>query len=272
MFSLAIAYMATGSRGGVIAPILMACGIWSLHHRRLPYIGFLIIGIFALAVVGIGGEFRTATRGAQDVRSIEVSTGFLESIEEGFKEFTKRGAAEDGGYGIIGNVPESVDYLYGRSYWSIPLAIIPQMVLPFDKPLTGGKLNADYIYGNPLGAMPPGNIGEAYWNFGVPGVIMVMFVFGCVMRWFERLYTTNGAAGWVVGIYIAMLFSLQPNSPAFHNFVQAVGGAVIFLIFFCGVPKLVRVPDNAARERRGGVASKILDLRAKPGGRALARW
>lgn len=242
LFSLALfmGFAATGSRSGVVMPVVLATVIWSLHHRRIPYGRALVIGVLGIAAIGLLGEFRVASRGAVTLADARIESGLAGGIEQGLDTITSYAGETDGLYGILAKVPEDVDLLYGWSYLSIPAAPIPRALWP-GKPDAGGRLNATYIFGNPLTAIPPENVGEAYWNFHIPGVIVVMFLFGAVLKWFARFYVVNGGAGWVVAIYVFTMFNLQPSSPAFYDWFQTMVPVIFFLWFFCGWPKRVRM-------------------------------
>lgn len=235
--ALAIGYVATGSRSGIIVPVLMVLAIWMLSRQRVSYRAILAGALCGLIIIGVGGEFRTQSRGAKHLSDVQLDLGFVEGLSRGVETAVQYGTETDGTYGILARVPDEVGLLYGRSYLSILFAPIPSALLPFEKPEAGGKLNAIHIFGNPNTAIPPGNVGEAYWNFHVPGVVLVMFAFGLVLKWFSRLYVVNGGVGWVAITYVITLFSLQPNSPAVFNWVQLIVPTSFFVVVFCGLPR-----------------------------------
>lgn len=245
LFALALLmiYIATGSRSSIVVPLLIAIAIWSLHYRKLPYGKGILVAIVTVFLIGVLGEVRDKSRRVDTVTEIHLESGFIDGIQLGLETITVNKGEFDGFYGILAKVPEEVDFLWGESYLSIPVAPIPRAIWP-SKPEAGGKLNAAYIFGNPLSGIPPGNIGEAYWNFHVPGVIIVMLLFGVVLKWFARLYVQNDGAGWVVAVYLFTLFYLQPNSPSFYSWFHAIIPIVLFIIFFQGFPVLSVVRRN----------------------------
>lgn len=240
IFALAIDYIGTGSRSGIIMTVAMAGAIWMLNFRRVPYSAVVAAGAFALLVVGIGGELRMASRGADSLSAIQLNANVKDALVAGYRNVVSYGTETDGTYGIVAVVPQKVGFLYGQSYLSIPFAPVPSALLPFDKPQAGGRLNAIHIFGNPLSAIPPGNIGEAYWNFHVPGVFLVMLLFGVLIKWFVCLFSDNQGSGWVTIIYVYTLFLLQPNSTAFYGWLHAIVPIVFFILLFCGMPRRMR--------------------------------
>jgi len=238
--AMLIGFMATGSRSGVAIPVLQAGVIWILHNRRIPYQAIVIGFVFSMLVLGIGGAFRQASTEAESLAEVEVDVGLVNSVTNGFQGMVRYGASHSGYYAILASVPDNVGFLWGESYLSIPVAPIPSAVLPFEKPEAGGKLNAKRIFSIRSGGVPPGSIGEAYWNFGIPGVIVVMALFGVVLKWFYRLYVVNQARGWVMVVYVITLFSLRPSSPPIYGWLHAMVPIAIYLILFCGFPATIR--------------------------------
>jgi len=84
---------------------------------------------------------------------------------------------------VIAKVPEQVDYLYGKSYAMTLIAPIPR-VLWKDKPIVRvGKFVGKKIYERQnKSGVPPGLIGEAFLNYGWPGVIVIAFIFGGISK------------------------------------------------------------------------------------------
>lgn len=252
--ALVFGFAATGSRSGIILPVAMAAAIWMLANRRLPN-NILIAAwiVFALLIIGVGGEFRAATRGADSLKAVTVQSGIVDGLLAGIEQIGRYSSITDGTLGIIAAVPKRVGFIYGRSYLSVLLAPVPAILLPFPKPVAGDSLTAIYIFGNPLSAIPPGNIGEAYWNFYIPGVIVVMFLFGVFMRFMCDIFVVNDGSAWSISLLVVTLFGLQPNSQAMFYWIQMSISSMALILYFCGPPLLAsnRMKNNAyGRERR----------------------
>jgi hypothetical protein len=74
-------------------------------------------------------------------------------------------------------------------------------------------LVGETFFNSPSGT-PPGPIGEAYWNFHIPGVIIVFFVFGIFHRWLAQCFVTYHSYPAAILIYLTILFTLDPSTPA----------------------------------------------------------
>lgn len=236
---LFLGFAVTGSRSGVIIPIVMLVAIWALRSARMPYLRVLVLGALALAALGILGEFRAETRQAETLQDVQLDTGLREGFVRGVEERVGSGSESAALYAILGRVPAEVDFLWGRSYLSIPAAPIPSAIWS-GKPDAGGRLSGHLIFGRPEGGggVPPGNIGEAFWNFHIPGVIVVMFLWGMAANWLARFYRENQANGGIVALYVLTLFGLGPNTVAFYGWIHEMIPALVVLVLVCGFPRI----------------------------------
>jgi hypothetical protein len=89
---------------------------------------------------------------------------------------------------------------------------IPRAVWP-DKPGQIGGLVGETFFKSPSGT-PPGPIGEAFWNFHIPGVLVVFFVFGVFHRWLAQSFIEYKQYPAAILIYLTILFTLDPSTPA----------------------------------------------------------
>ena len=246
VLALAMGFIATGSRGGIIGPIMMATAIWSIRERRLPYAAAAIGVVFALLIIGAGGQWRSLSFGAGSIEDIQFEISPLAHIESGFETTIRIGNSLDGLSGILYSVPSHVDHLYGASYLSVLTAPFPSALLPFDKPMAGGRLNGTLIYGVEAG-IPPGNIGEAFWNFHLFGIVFIMGVFGACLKLVTMKYLTSDRGPIWTTIFIFTIFYLQPNSQAIINWLYAVAPALFFLFIHLGVPKFLATSRTRSR-------------------------
>ncbi len=80
---------------------------------------------------------------------------------------------------IMHQIPQEYDYLHGRSYLSIFIAPIPRVWWP-DKPVVriGQFVGVELMERQTISGVVPGVIGEAYMNFGKPGIALILLIFG----------------------------------------------------------------------------------------------
>jgi oligosaccharide repeat unit polymerase len=70
---------------------------------------------------------------------------------------------------------------------------------------TGKPIPVDLIgwYDPSFYGSAPGAIGEAYWNFGFPGIVIVFFLTGLFLRWFENTYEASPKSPSLMAAYAA---------------------------------------------------------------------
>lgn len=235
--SLFVGFAVTGSRGGIVVPLIMALMIRVLSLRSIPRGALLLLAIGALFAIGVLGEFRRQSFKARGLDDIHLDGSADHWLARGIDNFVDYGVTFDGSYAVLANVPDRSEFLYGRSYTSVLLAPVPSALLPFDKPPAGGRLLSSEMFNNPLNAIPPGVVGEAYWNFWVPGVILVMFLSGAFLKWIMHLYRAHNGAGWVMPLYVITLIRFQPASDDAYKWLHAIIPTILLILFFCGLPK-----------------------------------
>ncbi|WP_019591379.1 O-antigen polymerase [Thioalkalivibrio sp. ALE20] len=231
LFAAFLVFVATGSRGSAIWPLILIALTWGLRHRAIPYRALWVAAGIAIVLIGLLGEFRAATRGADTLADVEFQAEFWSSAEAGYEEMVRRSTTNNGQIAVLGSVPERVDHLFGESYLSIPFVVIPSRLWPGDTPDAAGKLNATYIYGNPLTGIPTGVVGEAYWNFSYAGILLAFLLFGGVLRFAGSVYRANADHPLIIPIYIYLIVFLAPGSNQIYNFVHALVPVLGFYLF-----------------------------------------
>jgi hypothetical protein len=89
-------------------------------------------------------------------------------------------------YNMEHMVPQYMPYKHGQDLIAVPLGLIPRAIWP-SKPI----LSAGAEYGSALGtitSVTPFPLGEMYWNFGKPGIIIGMAIWGVVLALLMRLF------------------------------------------------------------------------------------
>src|SRR5699024_1214509 len=94
-------------------------------------------------------------------------------------------------YGVIKAVPNLTPYLYGRQMIIYTIIMfVPRALWP-TKPTPPGEaaiVLGVSKYANMAGTVYP-NIGEFYYEFGVFGIILFMYLFGTLLRKSKKLYS-----------------------------------------------------------------------------------
>jgi len=132
---------------------------------------------------------------------------------------------------IIEAVPRKMPYLLGRSFVSIVFAPIPRTTWIDKPPIHLGPIVGQDIYGTKdesgRGAgIPPGFVPELYMNFGLPGVMIGMFLLGMWLRFIyisfkpHILHNKNAAL-----VYVTITYGFS-----FCLLGMEFAGAVIFIM------------------------------------------
>lgn len=237
VYALFLRFASTGSRGGVIVPLIMVLTIIMMQRKKIVYIRVIAMGVVAIMLVGALGSFREASWRVKSLEQISGKISVMDALEVGIDEFVEYKGKVAAIYPIIAKVPNEVDLLYGKSYLAILAAPIPRKIWP-KKPQECGKLASTVFYGNPLSAIPPGSVGEAYWNFHFVGVVIVFVVWGMFLKFLADFYRTNYKERGIVALYVITILMLNPNGTSFYNWLHIFAQSFLCLIFFCGIPKI----------------------------------
>jgi len=135
------------------------------------------------------------------------------------------------------------EYNVGRNgnsldkFWVI---LIPRILWP-EKPImtdSGGELNSQYYgggTGTELSAIAPTYTAEAYWNYGVIGVLLISIYLGVIIGWFTNLayrFLNNNEPVYLLIAFPAILTFAHLESWIVSTFIGGFGIlVVIFLIF-----------------------------------------
>jgi hypothetical protein len=226
--SILINFLAAGSRSAVISFFILGMLVWMLRERKFAPTRILMIGVLGVVLISYLGSFRARIwRGDVSLTSETQETSLAEYFEKGAQESAERAWASSGLLPILARVPDDVDLLYGSSYVAFLTIPIPRSVWA-DKPGQIGGLVGETFFNSPAGT-PPGPIGEAYWNFHIPGVIIVFFIFGTFQKWLAQTFVKYQQYPAAILIYLTVLFTLDPSTPALIVCLMLVVPLIILL-------------------------------------------
>lgn len=248
--ALIMAFLISGSRGGLLAPLLVAAVVYTVKRRKesVGILRFLGFGILLSLLFGFVTEIRHQTFGKADASDLTLTWDLSDKIVTTAQTFAAYSVDGDASFPILAWVPEHEKYLFGRSYLSIIFAPIPSALIPFDKPAAGGALASVTFFGTDQNTIPPKHLGEAYWNFSYPGVLLVAALFGFVMTTLHRTLVSAGyPAHWFV-LYVILIFTLVPTSDAFYSALRGVGPVGLFLLANFALARLKRRHSHARAE------------------------
>jgi len=242
------------SRSGVITILIFAMVLWHFLHRKIRIrtvvwaFGF-IVAIFMIMITLRAGKIINVG----DIASQITAEAILDRLVGNRNLF----GIDKTGH-IINAVPKKLPYQFGRSFLSILFAPIPRTLWSSKPPVLLGATIGQVVYetkdeaGRGAG-IPPGFVPELYLNFGIPGVIIGMFMLGI---WLKFLYKSfrpylehnrNAAI-----IYITLIYG-----SSFRILGGDFTGALIFVLQLV-VPLAVALgfigrPQGAASSSKVGI-------------------
>jgi hypothetical protein len=227
--SLALVFLSTGSRGGPLAYVFLACIVWMLREGRVLFVRTAVVIVLAVPLIAMLGTFRKATwYGRIDMTSL-TDTSAAESFDLGGQEIIERTTTSDGTLPILARVPDHVPFTYGSTYLAALLVPVPRSLWPEKPKMVGGQVAE--VFFRSLGGIPPSPVGEAFWNFHVPGVIVVFLLFGIWHRWLLGFFKNNGSEAGMLLYAIGLLAMPGPSTPALVGMLQFAAPAFLLLIF-----------------------------------------
>ena len=193
----------------------------------------------------ISKTYESATRQRADVFAVEA-----------LKTTARRLAIVNSTAVVIRDCGGRVEYQMGNTLWiGVVSMFVPRILWP-DKPIVviGFQFAKTFhvvSFGN-YAYISPGQPGELYWNFHVPGVVLGMFFIGF---WFRALYQrfglNRGTDPFRLGIYVTLLYASLVGT---DGGIGAVEGQVIReLLIFLALEKAFLIFQPYGRRQSGVV-------------------
>lgn len=113
---------------------------------------------------------------------------------------------------LVDAVPKIQSYLLGDTYLAFFQLLVPQSLIGI-KPLTGAGMHTlafwPEVVARETTTMPPGFFGEAYFNFGVPGYLVLCLFTGLILRMIDRPFQSGKKMNCMVLVSIATFGSMS---------------------------------------------------------------
>ncbi|EHQ56707.1 hypothetical protein OMB55_00004190 [gamma proteobacterium HIMB55] len=246
---LLIGFMVSGNRTSIVMSCLLIYAAWAFRSKRLfssnvlVLSGVLVIGLGFASVVREEGVSKLQASG-YDPSAQEV--GLFEKLIRLRSERAVEGSAS---LGILMALKQDMPYLLGESYRSIAYIPVPSAMLANTKPPAGGRLAAKRLSGRTDTAWPVSPVVEAYWNFGIVGVVLTGLIYGLLSGFISRVMINNPTSTMMLVGYVSYVTTFSVGSDGFYKFFQVAIplGVIYFLIsiFFLMRRQLFSVGSNA---------------------------
>jgi oligosaccharide repeat unit polymerase len=227
--SLALAYLCDGKRSSFIYPAILILLCWMVRNRKVPYLRLAVVGTTAFFLIGLLGLVRSSNWTDMNTLNLDAfhETSISEMGTKSLEEMAKRSGSESTFFAILAKVPQEEDMLYGKTYLEWGLRFVPRQLWP-EKP-RGVDVQANQTFYGADWGLPAGAVGEAYWNFHLPGVLIIFFLMGIFKRWLADLLLNYPTAPAVMVIYMLSLFYFDPSQNGFKNWLYAIIPALCML-------------------------------------------
>jgi hypothetical protein len=219
--AIAVMYFRLGGKEWAIVMLGSPAVAYWYVWRKLPWksiLAVLLVGIFV--IFPIYNTYRTQSERFDNIRrmgkALDVATswnakGFLDNS---LRAFLQRMGIITSLAAVLRDVPDLVPYRHGETLILAPIGILVPRILWPDKPLinVGREFGVTFRLVNVVDRqtyIAPSLVGEYYWNFGLPGVVIGMFLTGGVYRFIYRKYgEPRGFVPIVNGIYVMLFMRL----------------------------------------------------------------
>jgi hypothetical protein len=245
-----VLYFTFGGKGIAVTVLGVPALAYYEVKRRLPVKSILVIAlIFVFLIFPLYNTFRRFDSNLDMTRRVDRTLDLASTwdsnqyLDASIFAFLKRISLATSVAAIVSDTGRWVDYCYGETLILTPISIlIPRFVWP-DKPniATGMEFAETFRL---KGAMDRQTyiaismVGDFYWNFSLPGVVVGMWLLGMGYRWYYQRY---GAGSGFDPIRKSIYFTLLPTALAFEgNVAIAVGGFVKLLIMVMVFLRLAR--------------------------------
>jgi hypothetical protein len=223
-----LAAICLATRGPLLATVV-AAGVLILRHRRPPTRHVVLVG--ALVILAVGGLILTrAVRDYNQVESLPLAvntaahTPVLVLASSELQEFDHLVALDK-------IVPADLGWLNGQSLADIPAQFVPRSLWP-SKPLPVDFVLSRALYGPGTAAGTPFTVsGEAYWNYGYPLCLALMFVLGLfaglLWRWLLRRRSALASVSSALLVGYSYLLLTRPLAAMLLMTAMAVAAAAV---------------------------------------------
>jgi len=227
---LVIGFIVSGNRTSIVMSCVLVYGAWAFNSKKLfsPIIAMMLVGLFlalGLATVVREEGFSNLQESGYDTGAQEI--GFFEKLLTIRSERAVQGSAS---LGVLMALDDGSPHINGESLKSIPYIPVPSSLLIEEKPPAAGKLAAQKLAGRNDTAWPVSPVVEAYWNFGILGVVISGIIYGLLSGFIYRVMINNfDSTIFLVG-YFSYITTFSVGSDGFYKFIPVLI-PLIFLYF-----------------------------------------
>lgn len=236
--ALSLQFISDGSRSSILIPVVILLAGWMFKNRKVPALAGVFGMIFAILILAMLGSLRASSQvneGQLDFASL-TEFDLPQILHNADNQIMARNEVS-GAIAIAALVPRERDWLYGRTYIGAIGFWIPRIIWT-DKPRGSGAYVSALLFqkrksvdGYQGPSFPSGASGEAYWNFGWFGIIVVFGLFGLFHRWItDRVMQNPADPEYLATLLIGVIILGAPDTDTLVPFMQSL--VLLMLTFF----------------------------------------
>jgi len=223
-------FLSNGSRSGALTVFMLAALAWALRKRRVPWRLAVVLAPVIFLSLGVLNIARTSSWGGQDATAAIAQADAGQVLAQVQEEIEIRrslaGAVPvvEDGFRVMGGP------LLGSTYVAAIFAMVPRTVWEA-KPRGPGSIYAQNFLGELREgvAVPIGPVAESYWNFGVPGVILLFFLYGFLLRRAHNLFMSRPDNAFVTAFFVLFATGFRVSTDDLVLFQQQM---ILFLLIY----------------------------------------
>ena len=238
--------ISTGTITQALNVVLLLVFIYAMFNRRLPW-KVMALGLAAITILQPAKTlFRMMDHG--DAKSL--NDGIMERVEDflsiSLDVIAGRATLEMDPVTfsahrlnlvtmfaeVVDKTPSTIPFWYGHTYYPLLTKPIPRLLYPDKRPDDAGQ-SFPHRYemlsdNDSTTSVKLFQLIEAYVNFGVPGIIIIMFIIGAIYRLVEAMFV-HGSMG--IGDVVCLTCVVTPWLDIEANFSLTFGGFFDEVIF-----------------------------------------
>jgi hypothetical protein len=234
-----ILYFTFGSKSLAVTLLALPAMAYYEVKRRFPVKSVLaVMVIFVFVIFPIYNTYRRVDRNLDTTRRVDRTFQLARSwdsetyMDASLFAFLKRMTVVSSVAAIVSDTGRWVDYRYGDTLLLAPIGLlIPRFLWPGKPNISIGKEFGE-TFRLTLGVdreteIAISMVGDFYWNFSIPGVIVGMWLLGMGYRWYYQRY---GAGAGFDPIRKSIYATLLPSALLLEGNVAIIVGGVVKIL------------------------------------------
>lgn len=246
---LLIGFIVSGNRTSIVMSFVLIYGAWAFNSKKLISPAVIAMAVGLLITLDIASLVRD--EGFSKLQSSGYDTGAREEsmLEKLLQVRSERAIKGSASLGVLIALDDGMPFLFGESYKSIAYIPIPSNFLSDGKPPAAGRLAAKELAGRTDTAWPISPVVEAYWNFGLFGVVLSGLIYGLFSALIYRVMLNNFDSTIMLVGYFSYVTTFSVGSDGFYKFSQA---AVPLIALYFLIKVFIWVRCRVARVNYNG--------------------